>query len=274
MLRKESRSMPFPEAPRVIYQNNPLIQVICQVRFPPILRIDTETPVDFQECVRKQLPGYELTYDEDMDSLPQSISQSLPPEMRQLLHLGSNRRYQFFSKDRTWTVSLAKDFVAVETNQYSKWEDFRERLKLVINTLFQVYEPAYLTRIGLRYKNVIDRRRLHLEGVEWRDLLADFVLGQFSRDETSNLVVEQHGRTLVKLNEDGDLVRMEYGQVIDSAGDPSNKMYLLDHDFYIDKETAADVRDIVSRLNTYNSLNGRLFRWGITQRLHDAMGPI
>ena len=63
----------------------------------------------------------------------------------------------------------------------------------------------------MRYKNVIDRRRLHLEGVEWRDLLTDFVLGQFSRDETSNLVVEQHGRTLVKLNEDGDLVRMEYG---------------------------------------------------------------
>ncbi len=266
--------MPFPEAKRVIYKKNVLEQVICQIRFPPILRIDAETPVEFQECVRKQLPDYKLTYDERDDVLPQSLSKNLPAEMRELLSLGRTRRHQFHTKGKTWTVSLTRDFVALETNRYRQWEDFRERLQLVIHTLFQIYEPAYLTRIGLRYQNVIDRRKLGLEGVEWRELLADFVLGQFARDETSHLVVEHHGRTLVKLNDDGDLVRMEYGLVIDSAGDTSNKLYLLDHDFYIDKETESDVRDIVSRLDTYNALNRRLFSWGITQRLHDAMGPI
>lgn len=265
--------MPFPEAKRVIYQNNPLIQVICQIRFPPILRIDTETPVQFQEYVRKELPGYELTYDEGVDALPKSISNNLPSEMREFLSLGGTRRHQFHSKGKTWTVSLTRDFVALETNRYTQWEDFRERLQLVINTLFKIYEPAYLTRVGLRYKNVIDRRKLGLEGVEWRELLADFVLGQFARDETSHLVVEHHGKTLAKLNDDGDLVRMEYGLVIDSAGDTSNKLYLLDHDFYTDKETASDERDIISRLNTYNALNRRLFSWGISGRLHDAMGP-
>ena len=266
--------MPFPETPRVIYQKNPLIQVICQIRFPPILRIDTETPVGFQERVRKLLPGYELTYDDGLDSLPQSLGQSLPSEMRELMTLSSNRRHQFYAKGRTWTVSLTRDFVALETNQYKQWEDFRELLQLVINTLFQIYEPAYLTRIGLRYKNVIDRNRLGLEDVDWRDLFSDFVLGQFACDETSHLVLEHHGRTLVKLNDDGDLVRMEYGQVIDSAGDQSNKLYLLDHDFYTNKETEPDEQDIVSRLNTYNALNRRLFRWGVSDRLHAAMGPL
>ncbi len=265
--------MPFPEAARVIYRNNPLIQVICQIRFPTILRIDRETPVAFQESVRKELPGYELTYDEGAEGLPQSLSRNLPSEMREFLSLGGIPRHQFYSKGKTWTVSLTRDFVALETNKYEQWEEFRGRLQLVINTLFQIYEPAYLTRLGLRYKNVIDRKKLGLEGVEWRELLADFVLGQFARDETSNLVVEHHGRTLVKLNDDGDLVRMEYGLVIDSEGDRSNKMYLLDHDFYTDKETASDERDIVSRLNTYNALNGRLFSWGIRSRLHNAMGP-
>lgn len=266
--------MPFPEAPRVIYQNNPLIQVICQIRFPPILRIDTETPVDFQEGVRKQFPGYEMTYDESIDALPQSFSNSLPSEMREILSLGRTRRHQFHSKENTWTVSLTRDFVALETNRYKEWEDFRERLHLVSSALFQIYEPAYVTRLGLRYKNVIDRKKLGLENVEWRDLFADFVLGQFASDETSNLVVDHHGRTLVKLNEHGDLVRIEYGLVINSAGDPSNKMYLLDHDFYTEKETEANANNLAIKLNYFNAANGKLFNWCITNRLRTAMGPI
>jgi len=32
--------MPFPEVKRVIYEHNPLDKVICQLRFPPILRIE------------------------------------------------------------------------------------------------------------------------------------------------------------------------------------------------------------------------------------------
>ena len=265
--------MPFPKTPRVIYKNNPLIQVICQVRFPPILRIDTETPVKFQERVRKLLPGYDLTSDDGLASLPHSLSQGLPAEMREFLSPNRNRRHQFHSKGSTWTISLTRDFVALETSRYKNWEEFREYLKLVIETLFVVYEPAYLTRIGLRYKNAIDRKRLGLEDKKWSDLLAGFVLGQFAREETANRVLEQHGKTLVKLNDDGDLVRIEYGQVTESAGDPSNKLYLLDHDFYTDKEIAADEQDIVSRLDTYNGLNRRLFRWCISNILHEAMGP-
>ncbi len=173
-----------------------------------------------------------------------------------------------------WTVSLARDFVALETNKYERWEDFRELLRLVINALFEIYEPAYLTRIGLRYKNLIDRRRLGLEDTEWQDLFADFLLGQFSRNETTERVVEHHGRTLIKLNDDGDLVRIEFGQVIDSDGDASNKMFLLDHDFYSEKEIAPDEQDIISRLSAFNTTNGHLFSWEVTEKLQCAMAPV
>ncbi len=50
--------MPFPEVQRVIYRKNPLEQVICQFRFPAILRIDTETPADFQERIRNDFPQF------------------------------------------------------------------------------------------------------------------------------------------------------------------------------------------------------------------------
>ena len=49
--------MPFPETDRVIYAHNPLEQVICQFRFPPILRIDSELPAQFQDRIRHEFPS-------------------------------------------------------------------------------------------------------------------------------------------------------------------------------------------------------------------------
>ncbi len=263
--------MLLPETERVIYRHSPLMQVICQLRFPTILRIGTEPPVDFQERIRHKIPDYEVAQD---DLLPESFSQVLPPEMQEFLSgRNVNPRHQFFTKGKAWTVSLARDFVALETNQYSRWEEFREYMRLVLAALVEVYSPAYLTRIGLRYKNVIDRRSLGLDNIAWRELIANFALGELALEETHQRVIEQQGRSLLRLNEENDFVRLEYGQVIDKAGDPSNKMYLLDYDFYTSEEIGPNVQRIVGRLNEYNAFNRKLFRWCINDKLHNAMAP-
>ena len=43
---------------RFIYEKNQLVEVICQLRFPAILSIDSETPAAFQEKVRARYPRY------------------------------------------------------------------------------------------------------------------------------------------------------------------------------------------------------------------------
>jgi len=263
--------MLFPDATRVIYKDNPLHQVICQLRFPPILRIDTENPTVFQERIRHTFPEFRVLYDDTQDSLPKSLSEGLPPEMRNLLSPKSNPRFQFYIRDDSWVVTLAKDFLALETSKYSRWEEFRDLTELALKALSEVYEPAYFTRIGLRYRNVIDRKRLGLGDAEWRTLIEDFVLGHLARTETSGSIMEQHSKYLLKLNEDGDLVRMEYGQVTYTTGDPGNLLYLLDHDFYTNEKM--EKKDVINRLAAYNSLNGRLFHWCIKESLHDAMRP-
>jgi uncharacterized protein (TIGR04255 family) len=42
----------FPEVDDIRLQRVPLTEVIGQVRFPPILRIANENPVEFQEKIR------------------------------------------------------------------------------------------------------------------------------------------------------------------------------------------------------------------------------
>ena len=263
--------MLFPKAERVIYRSNPLHRVICQLRFPPILRIDNENPADFQERIRYKFPGFKVLNDDTNDPLPQSLSEGLPPEMRDLLSAKSNPRFQFLTRGEAWVVTLAKDFVALETSKYTRWEEFRELMQIALETLNEVYRPAYFTRIGLRYRNVIDRRRLGLGDTEWCILIKDFVLGHLALNETLDSVIEQQSKSLLKLNESGDLVRMEYGQVTDKEGDPDNRLFLLDHDFYINTEMEEE--NVIGRLTTYNCLNGRLFHWCIRESLHNAMRP-
>jgi uncharacterized protein (TIGR04255 family) len=49
----------FPEAPRVIFRKKPSEEVICQLRFPTILRISAEPPATFQERIRLHYPTFQ-----------------------------------------------------------------------------------------------------------------------------------------------------------------------------------------------------------------------
>jgi uncharacterized protein (TIGR04255 family) len=85
--------MTFPETPRVIYAQNPLVEVICQLKFPPILRIETELPAIFQESIRKEYP---LSQTAEAQQIP------LPPALVKMVEQSvpgfvQGRTYQFLS---------------------------------------------------------------------------------------------------------------------------------------------------------------------------------
>ena len=50
--------MLFAEYARCQYARSPLVEVICQLRFPSILSIGAKEPAEFQEAVRREFPRY------------------------------------------------------------------------------------------------------------------------------------------------------------------------------------------------------------------------
>ena len=50
----------FPEKQEIKLKTAPLDEVICQVKFSPILSIAKELPTDFQEAIRNRFPGFEI----------------------------------------------------------------------------------------------------------------------------------------------------------------------------------------------------------------------
>ncbi len=266
--------MPFPETPRVEYRRNPLEFVVCQVRFPPILRVEAALPVEFQERVRGRYPMYSEGQTPKA-AIAVSVSQQLPaPILRQSQQFvpvsGTARTYQFASEDNAWRLTLTSEFIALRTSRYSRWQDFREWLDHPLSVLIDVYAPLYATRVGLRYHDVIRRSGLGLSEIPWAELLKPHLLGELGEPSIGEHVKGTERRVAV------DLVGMP-GTVLVShfLGRDVNTgeaCYVIDSDFSVDERM--EFSGIADWLDTAHRKAGNLFRWYIGDRLHEAMGPM
>ncbi|HRW07676.1 MAG TPA: TIGR04255 family protein [Caldilineaceae bacterium] len=259
--------MPFPKTPRTIYQENPLEEVICQLRFPPILKIETGNLVSFQDGVRFQFPFFETRLIENI--LPPELREVLPDEFVNALSRQARERiHDFRSEDSQWQLSLAKDFVSLSTRQYQRWTEFRKYFVDAIELLSQEYQPAFYIRVGLRYRNVIRRSRLNLTDTSWKELLQPQIAAPLNDDHIGeDEVTGAVHRLEFRLDDDGGRVRVIHG--LTNLND--EVCYQIDTDLFTEERCKVD--DAIGRLDYFNGRAGRIFRWCITDRLHGAMGP-
>lgn len=135
----------FPQRDDVPLEHAPLAEVICQVRFPPVLRIANEQPVDFQERIRGQFP--QLAVEQGM------IVQMAPLGAEPPSAEPKPRIFRFKSLDGNAVVSLALNFYALSTTSYTHWADFLDSLQLISQAAREIYNLPYAVRVGLRYVN-------------------------------------------------------------------------------------------------------------------------
>jgi uncharacterized protein (TIGR04255 family) len=246
------------------------MEVICQLRFPPILRIEAEPPASFQERIRLEYPLLQDKTPETGIELPPDI----PPVVAEMLRTAMSKRklrigYDFISADEKWKVALTTDFIALTTARYGRWEEFRPHIDPPLKALIEVYAPAFFTRIGLRYRDLIRRSQLGLSNSAWSSLLRPHISGVLASPELAGAEVETFNQVLIKFPHNRGQVQIRHGLV--QAVDNNEECYLIDSDFYTDKRTG--INDVDDILSYFNRQSGRLFRWCIEERLHQAMEP-
>jgi len=260
---------PLPDSPRIIYGKNPLGQVICQLRFPSILRITAESPVEFQERIRSEYPVLRERRAEI--DLPSGIPPAVAQQIVRSLPKRNAGGYDFISEDGTWKVSLAGEFLALTVGRYEQWEHLRQHLAGPLKALIEVYKPAFFTRAGLRYQNVICRTRLGLPSdTPWSLLIQPHIAGVLAKREVASVVEEFQSQTALALGAHGVHVRMRTG-IVETADLPGEGCFLIDNDFFSQEKVTID--NVETVLEYLNRQSGRLFRWCIEDRLHDAMEP-
>lgn len=261
--------MPFPESPRVIYKRNPLVEVICQLKFPTILRIGTGDIAIFQDKIRAQYPLYEsreaalefLNIPKELSAIVEKLP--IPKPAGTITH-------RFLTKDRERLIALSQDFLAFSTTNYQRWESFREEIKKAEEALREVFSPAFYTRIGLRYKDLITPQELGLGDKKWGDLFAEHVVGELGDVRIAAAVSEIKTRAIIQIPDiPGAQVTFIHG--LARNDEKTLLSYLIDADFAL--EETEETHGTIEVLDTFNRLAGRLFRWAITNSLHEAMEP-
>ena len=257
--------MLFPDVKRIIYNKNPLDRVICQLKFPSILRIDTEPPAEFQDCVRKEFPNYS-----EKTELPIRISSGVQDRIphEEMLDTANTKNHEFSSEDGQWKINLTRTFIALSTDKYKVWEEFKQKLQSPLTFLINIYSPSHFSRIGLRYRDVIQRSALGLDDVSWTELLQPQILGVLD-SEISESVRNLESVYQIALPERESIVRV-FTQLAQDRN-RNEICYVIDSDFFKASKTPID--DVMGNLDYFNAHAFKLFRWCITERLHESMEP-
>lgn len=253
--------------PRCLYENNQLADVICQLRFPRILTIQANLPVDFQEAIRDEFPQFSSRQEMPAPKL-QAASGNLSIQKQE-----SVTNYQFTSQDGIWRVNLTSGFISLACNRYTCWEDFARKLDKPLAAFIQIYKPAYFERVGLRYLNFFSRFDLGLEGVPFRELIQPGWLGPLSEEDvpesmltkcTVDIDANLRGGCKAKVHAGPGLVRKNGKQ-------DTEVKFVFDQDLYMPGNLPVALS--AGALETLHRQADSFFRGAITPMLHNALEP-
>ena len=258
--------MLFAPYERYQYARAPLVEVICQLRFPTILSIGAKEPAEFQEAIRKDFPQYAAR----QEQLPPKVvkkgnATALEPQK-------PITNYNFISEDGRWKLNLTQGFIALSTLSYTRWEDFATRLDRPLAQFIQLYQPAFFERIGLRYVNAVSRQRLGLEGELWDDLIRSQYIGILGEPD-----VEESEIAKCSLDVETPLVgdyrmKLHAGPGLIGGGKTDKEVkFILDGDFSTAGKHNPDA--VPEKLERMHRFAVSLFQGAITKELHEAMGP-
>lgn len=263
--------MLFPDSPRVAYENHPLVlvQVICQLKFPTILEIGSADPADFQNRVRKQYPIY--SRQEQLSPIASRIPKEFGDLIGSLgLATGRPGPHRFAKEDETRSISLAQEYVAISEEGYTRWEDLRAEIDQMVQALVGAYEPPFLSRVGLRYRDEIEKESLGLADEPWQNLIKPELLGLLGVDFLEGSVLESQSNTLCAIKELGAGAMMRINQGLASNSE-QKQVYRIDADLFVDRRE--EIKDVIPLLDQLHRTGGNFFRWAITSRLAEALKP-
>ena len=265
-MHKEATAMLSQES-RCIYEQNQLAEVICQLRFPEILTIETTLPDQFQETIRQEFPQFSRR----QEALPPKIV-GVPGNLT-LQNQPTSVNYQFTSADGVWRVNLTGKFISLACTNYTCWEDFAKKLDKPLASFIQIYKPAYFERVGLRYVNFISRSALDLEGVPFSALISPCYLGPLAEEDVKEDTVTRCSVDTEMAIKGGCRVKLHAGPGLTKRNGQADKevKFIFDQDLYMPGQIPVNLS--AGALQTLHRQAYAIFRGAITNRLHNAMEP-
>lgn len=241
---RTSIPLQLPTPARVRYARNTIRQVVCEIRFPTLLELETETPVQIQKALRKEYPGYskELSVQFSPTNEPQSIS-----------------RHMFTSRDNRWRFALRASAFSLETTSYDRFEELAGRIDTILSRVAPHLDTDFFTRVGLRYINILPTNSPDCTGWVNPSLLAPIATGAWG--EPSHFFQEIRGLTATAH------YSFRHGLAQQDGSDVHG--YMLDSDVYSE---ATELSETMSRLADFHKANYSIFSWSLGPLAKEYLG--
>lgn len=248
----------FTSREDVPLRRSPLREVICQVRFPPQLRIVEGAPAAFQEHIRARFP--------ELDTLQGVRLLAKPLAEEPLAAKAESPIFRFLAHDGDLLASLGMNFYALSTTAYTHWPDFLGHLLFLSKAARDVYELPHATRVGLRYINHITPQNTGTTSVSdlW-DILRPELTVLLRGECWDN--PEKMGTQLSLTGEENEKLTLRTAFINEESPN-----LLLDFDYY--SEGQIDLDGLSDIYNRYHDIIYSAFRWCIPDDRLAVFDPV
>lgn len=251
----------LPQFDRVTLSRPPLEDVVCQVRFSPLLRIGFDAPPEeFGAAISEAFPVFDppdpLLSKEEIEKQALTAQGYEPP------------RWVFSDSSGNWKAFLFVDFFAVEALVYTGFSEFLGRVRLVQQACHRVYSVTEANRVGLRYTNRLAKNQTG-ELSAWIEELPDFYLTPLKFHLADPDCLQSWHEVYLRQEEEVTL-GVRFG--VQRSEADGNDCLVLDLDAFT--ESRVQIRELGSMLVKLHDLVYRTFRWSIQGRLFESLGPV
>lgn len=255
---------PLSRRARVIYQRNPLVEVLAAVQFPAVLRLYQDAPKELQVKL-----GHEYPLTSHIEASSQVVvagasGEVTPPQAPQAL-----RTTTFSSVNRNWTITVAPTVLALTCTKYTEWSDFRHRFAELVQTFHEIYKVPISTRIGVRFRDVINKTELGVPNSPWRDLIRPEVLATFEFF-TEGLDSDPAVSAAIQLAIPPGKVNISFAMV---ANIEKQVGFLIDTDCYSEDTREFAETSIMKSADDLHEYTSIVFQSCITDFLHGRLEP-
>lgn len=257
----------FSNENRCKYLNNQLADVICQLRFPEILSINTTIPDKFQDLIRDEFPLYSARKEAPAPKIKGGPDGFALEKQAEVIN------YQFTSADGIWRVNLTSTFISLACTKYSCWEDFAAHLDKPLAAFIKLYKPAFFERVGLRYINLFSRKKLDIEHIPYSELFSPCYLSVLAQEDVNENAVSRSNINVELAIAGGCSVKINTGpaMVKKNGSNQSEPCFAFDQDLYMRGNVPVTMS--AGALQTLHSQAFSIFRGAITDKMHDALEP-
>jgi uncharacterized protein (TIGR04255 family) len=174
--------------------------------------------------------------------------------------------WRFQDPATTFQVSLAPDFVALDTSNYTDRHDFFGRLDSIITAVNEHIRPGLVTRLGVRY---VDR----LAG-EPTTRLSELIRNELLAFERVDLGggVFRHGASEAEFAVGSTQLKARWGSMpAETSHDPSippspEPSWILDLDAFGQELGSFDPPNLSAMARELGDVVYRFFRWAVSDR--------